>query len=356
MKESHKPFGEFPEEKVRAAIQKGIVKGELQSKRTLKVRKNVKKTVLITLGSMTAMLGFLIGSSYYSPAMASNLSQLPIIGSVFGNSSLIGLHEAQTNGLTSELGEKQTINGISITIEEILYDQNNITVGLIIESDKELTESYFSGGNDFIVNGKLLNEYTGGYQENIHSTNYRTALLNIATTKDMPTSFELGLIIYGENGEKWYFSTNIEKIPDIVSVPIHYSETVNGINLNVEEIKLSDTASNIVFVSSAEGFDMESSKAGNIEFLIVDQNDTKIQNYSGGVSGKKVHNRIVFESEKHFDPINENVKELTITPYLVIPDNEGGYEYDENKNPKKIKTDNSQQEVKFKPFKVTIPN
>ncbi|MGM0890799.1 MAG: DUF4179 domain-containing protein [Bacillota bacterium] len=362
MEKSHNQLNDFPKEQVRSAIQAGIVQAEEQisnkmnSAHSHKV-KNGKRKILYALVSVAAVFGILVGSSYYSPALASSLSQIPIIGSVFGDSNLIGLQQAQKKGLTNKIGETQTINGISVTLDEILYDQNEITIGLKIESEKELEELYFGSGMDFTINNKVPNGSSGGYGENIQTPTIRTAIQDITVTEDMPSAFDLGLILHGKNGETWYFSTPIKQIKDISKIPIQHSENVDGINLTVTELSLSETGISVSYESSEEGTDFELSRAGDIEFLMVDQDGNEIISHSGGVTGKHVKDSMVFKSNKKFDPIDSKVKELTITPYLALPTDGGGVEFDENGDESKELDfkGGSLQPVEFKSFKVKIP-
>ncbi len=357
MQKSHDPFEGFPQNQVRSAIRSGIVqaKGQLD---TPYVRvKNKKRKIIYALTSVAAVLGILIGSSYYSPALASSLSQLPIIGSVFGNSELIGLQKAQKNGLTTEIGETQTINGISVTLDEILYDQNNITIGLFIESEKELDEFYFGAGMDFTINGDSPTGSSGSYGEDILSETTRTAIQEINVKEEMPKEFELGLILHGEGGETWYFSTPIEKITDIRKIPVQHSQTVDGLTLNVTDLTMSETGVSITYESSEAETDFELSRGGNIDFKVVDQDGNNIVGHSGGATGERNKDRIEFKSSKQFDPVDSNDTELTITPYLVIPSDGGGVEIDANGKEKELEyRGDSIQPVEFDSFKVRIPH
>jgi hypothetical protein len=361
MEKSHNQLNDFPKEQVRSAIQQGIAQAEAQISKKMNGThsykiKNRRRKILYAVSSVAAIFGILVGSSYYSPALASSLSQIPIIGSVFGDSNLIGLQQAQKKGLTSKIGETQTINGISVTLEEILYDQNNITIGLKIESEKELGELYFGAGMDFTINGELPNESSGGYGEDIQSPTIRNAIQDITVTGDMPNAFELGLILHGKNGETWYFSTPIKQITDINKIPIQHSENVDGIDLTVTELSLSETGVSISYESSEEGTDFELSRAGEIEFLMVDQDGNEITSHSGGVTGKRQKSRLVFKSNKQFDPIDTNVTELTITPYLALPTDGGGIEFGENGESRELEfKGHSLQPVEFESFKVKIP-
>ena len=112
----------------------------------------------------------------------------------------------------------------------------------------------------------------------------------------------------------------------------------------------------ISYEGSEKGTDFELSRAGDIEFLLVDQNGNEIMSHSGGVTGEKLKNRLVFKSNKQFDPIDSNVTELTITPYLALPTDGGGVEFDENGESRELEfKGNSLQPVEFESFKVKIP-
>ncbi|AXI08164.1 hypothetical protein CUC15_03930 [Oceanobacillus zhaokaii] len=356
MKKSHEPLEDFPKEQVRSSIRAGITQAQEQMNTSRFGRNNGKRKIIYALCSVAAVFAILVGSSNYSPVLASSLSQIPIIGSIFGNSDIIGLQQAQKSGLTNEIGETQTVNGITVTLNEILYDQNNITIGLFIESEKELGEFYFGAGMDFTINGDFPDVASGSYGEDILSDTTLTAIQEINVNEDMPEQFELGLTLYGENGETWNFSTPVQKITDINKIPVNHSQSVDGVDLTVKELSVSQTGVSISYESSEEEMDFNLSRGGNIEFLIMDQDGNEITGHSGGVTGERIKDKIVFRSNKHFDPIDGSVTELTITPHLVIPTGGGGVEIDENGEEKEIEyKGDSIQPVEFDSFKVEIP-
>ncbi|WP_077212249.1 DUF4179 domain-containing protein [Bacillus dakarensis] len=356
MKKPHDPYGEFPQDQVRSAISSGIVKAKEQLEPPRYTKTTRKRKMVYALCSVAALFAIVICSSYYSPAVASSLSRIPIIGSVFGNSDLISLQKAQKSGLTSQIGETQTVNGISVTLDEILYDQNNITIGLFIESDKELDQFYFGAGMDFTINGKTPAGSTGTYGEEILSANTRTAIQEINVTEELPEEFQLGLTLHGEKGETWHFSTPVEKISEIHKIPVQHSQDVDGVHITVTEMSISETGLGIAYESYEEETDFEISRGGNIEFLVVDQDGNEITGRSGGVAGERVKDIIVYKSNKQFDPIDDHVTELTITPYVVIPSAGGRVEIDENGKETELEyKGNTIKPIEFESFKVKLP-
>ncbi|WP_240378158.1 DUF4179 domain-containing protein [Bacillus piscicola] len=360
MKNSHESSHDFPKEQVRAAIQLGVEQGAAEKKRYQKNKTpNKKHTFVYAISSIAAAFIILLGISYQSPALAHSLSKLPVIGSVFGDSDLIGLKQAQEKGLTSQIGETKTINGISVTLDEVLYDQNNITIGLKMKSEKALGNEYFGSGMDFTIDGKAPSGSSGSYGEEILSPTTRTAMETITVTDDMPSEFDLGLILQGKNGETWYFSTPISKVKDIKKIPVQHTETVDGITLDVTEFSYGASGASVSFTSSEDATlaDDGLSRADMIEFKMTDQNGNEIKSHSGGVQGERVRGNMIYTSNKQFDPIDSDVTEVTTTPYLSIPTGGGGVGMDENGEETELEyRRDTIQPVEFEPFTVKIPH
>ncbi|MFJ8511292.1 DUF4179 domain-containing protein [Lysinibacillus xylanilyticus] len=362
-----KPFNEnstlpeFPRDEVRAAIANGIKQAEEQTNMTqtpVKIKRKSKRKPLLYVASAAAAFSIMVGSAaYVSPTFASTLSQLPIVGSVFSNSGLPGLKQASEQGLTSTIGEKHTINGISVTLDEILYDESNITVGFTINSEKELSNEYFGAGLDFTINGKNPDASSGSYGEKVLSPTVRTGIATFDVKDNMPDSFEMGLVLEGKGGEKWEFIAPVKKIKDIVYVPVNHQQQEEGIQLDVSKISFSPSGIALDYKATEKGtIDNSQVGASFIEFRITDQNGKEITSHSGGGEGhfdKGVWN---FSSTKSFDPISDDVQKLTITPYLMLPSGGGGVQINKDGSETKIPFDKSSlKEVKFQPFTVEVP-
>lgn len=357
MKNSYEKSQKFPEEQVSSAIKLGMAHAKAVREHEIQNKSSRKKHVLLyTVGSIAAAFIILIGFSHQSPALASSLSKIPIIGSVFGDSDLIGLHQAQEKGLTIQVGETQTVDGISVTLEEVLYDQNNITIGLKMESEEPLVGEYFGAGMDYTIDGEIPSWGSDSYGEEILSATSRTAIETISVTDEMPNEFDLGLSLQGNNGERWDFSFQIQQVKDIKKVLVNHHETMDGIQLDIPEFSYGDSGASISMISSEdarladEGLD----RASEIEFRIEDQDGNELKSHSGGVGGERINERIVYTSNKHFDPIDSGVTELTITPYLSRSTG-SGVEVDENGAETQLEYKvNSDEPVEFSSFKVKI--
>lgn len=355
MENSHNSNDFFPEAQVRLALRKGIERAGEQTIHVSSKSNRFMKRLMYSLSIVAATFVILLGSSYLSPSLASNLAKIPVIGSVFSNSDFVGLQIAQKEGLTTSIGDTQIVNGISVTFDEILYDQNNISIGLVIESEKELEEHYFGAGMDVTINGRTPQYVTGTYGEEKISATSLTAIQQINVTEDMPDQFDLGLTLSGKNGEKWNFSTPIEKMNDIHQIAVNHTEVVDGLELTVKDISISKTGVSLTYEGIEKGTDFLMSNGILVEFKMIDDKGNRITNYTGGVSGEVVKDKMILKSTKQFDPLDENVKEITITPYIDIPSYSKGVEVDSEGVEKQIELDRSSiKQIEFQPFTVKI--
>src|SRR5699024_6668351 len=98
MKKQRNLSDDFPKTEVRLAIQKGIQQATDETK---PIKPSRTRKIAYTLASIAATILILFGSSYISPTIASSLSQIPIIGTVFEHSNRADLQQAQKYGLTN---------------------------------------------------------------------------------------------------------------------------------------------------------------------------------------------------------------------------------------------------------------
>ncbi|AIC96055.1 DUF4179 domain-containing protein [Shouchella lehensis] len=339
---------DIPIEEVRSAIVTGLDRGR-------KAKNRRKKGVYAVVG-VAATSTILVGSAYMSPALANNLSHIPIIGSIFGNSDVIGLQEAHKSGLSSQVGETQLVDGISITLEEVIYDDSTLSFSYLIKSEEPLSDYYFGAGAELTFNGVSPSTYGGSYGEEHLSDTTRTAIQTIGVTDEMPDHFEVGLVLHGEEGESWYFSTPVQKV-DSEKIVVNHTQTVDGLTVTVPDLSYGKTGLNLTYQGFDERTDVEQSFGMEIEFQVVDQDGNEINGIGGGVSGNIVHNKFEFSSIKSFDPIDDTVTELTITPHVVLPTNGGSVHIDEDGNETKQPFDEKVGEPPtFTSFKVKLKN
>lgn len=344
---------EFPRDEVRAAIAQGIQQAQ---GKPIQMKRRSKRKPFVFIASTVAVFSLTIGTAYVSPTFASTLSKLPIIGSVFNDSGLPGLKQASEQGLTKAVGETQTINGISVTVDEVLYDDSRITVGVTMQSEQELSELYFGAGLEFTINGAQPTVSSGSYSEQRLSPTVRTgiATFDVKQVEEMPDFFTLGLILAGEKGEKWTFSTPIEKITEIVHVPVNHRQQVEGIELDISNISFSPSGISLDYEAKMNG--ILDNPPASIEFFITDGQGREIASHSGGGKAQFDDGVWKLSSTKAFDPIAQHVGKLTITPYVAIPTGGGSVQIDaDGKETHLPFNPSAYKEVNFQPFTVEVP-
>lgn len=349
MKKQHSLSKDFPKQDVRLAIKQGIDQAQKELTMSKKPR---YKGIIYTLASLAAAIVLLIGSAYVSPTIASSLSQIPIIGSVFKQSDQVNLQIANEQGLSKIVGVTEEVNGISVTVDEVLYDQNNITVGLFIESEESLPEHYFGAGMDMTIDGKLPSYLAWDYHEETLSETSKIGIQQILITDEMPDAFDLGLILTGANNEKWEFSVPIEKLKDMKKVFVNHLQTVGDLTIHVHEITIGQTGVSLHYEGIEKGTDFHNTLGDFVEFHITDQDGREIPSITGGVMGEVKNDEIIFKSHKQFDPIGDAVTELIITPY-IMGHIEHGVEIEGDKDPTKYTRKIKGEENIFESF--TIP-
>lgn len=349
MKKRHSFSDDFPKVDVRIAIKQGINRAK---KETPILKSKRFKRMVYSLASLAAAIIVLIGSAYVSPTIASGLSQIPIIGSVFEQSDRVNLQLANKHGLSNVVGVTEEIDGISVTVDEILYDQNNISIGLFIESEQPLPEHYFGAGMDMTINGKIPSYLAWDYHEESLSETSKIAIQQILITDEMPDNFDLGLILTGEKNEGWEFSVPIEKLKDIKKVFVNHSQTSGNLTIHVNEITIGQTGISLHYEGVETGSDFHNTIGDFVEFHITDQDGREIPGVTGGVMGEAKNNEMIFTSNKQFDPIDDSVTSLIITPY-IMGNIEQGVEVKGNQKSEQFSREINGEENVFKSF--TIP-
>lgn len=141
-------------------------------------------------------------------------------------------------------------------------------------------------------------------------------------------------------------------------IPLNHKQRSDGITIQIPDLVISAEELAIYVESSEEG-DRGSGhylRAGDIEFRITDQHGREILSHSGEVTGTRHLGKWIFSSEKKFGPVSKDIKELRITPFLMLPKDGGRVEIDEDGNTMEINFDYSKlRDVEFESFTVKIP-
>ena len=312
-----------------------------------KRKKSLRNKLVYSMAAAVAAFGLLIGSATVSPVMATIVSQIPIIGSIFSQSGEHGLERVSELGLTQVVGQSKTVNGITITIDEVFYDGTRVTVGYSQESEEPLDNIYihpnFEVDGKRMVSGTFVREVTPTFWTNVISIEpYRMVL---------PKSFDLGMSFEGKNGEEWHFSAPVEEQPGVQQVAINHSQQTDGVDLFVENIKIGRTGFLLRYEVASEKYH---DVLTFVEFRIVDSLGNELALSGGGKENGYERGRVY--GTRLFDSVDEHDKELTIIPYVSIPKQGEWKSIDLEGNKTDIDVSRFEGiDIKFDSFTVNLP-
>ncbi|MGG1662982.1 DUF4179 domain-containing protein [Brevibacillus sp. NRS-1366] len=87
---------------------------------------------LIPVACLLLGMFLLTGTGLVSPTMAHMLKSLPYVGTIFGFIGDSGVKEADQQGLTQQLDQTVTDQGITVALREAYYDRLNLSIGFAV--------------------------------------------------------------------------------------------------------------------------------------------------------------------------------------------------------------------------------
>lgn len=291
------------------------------------------------IGAAVLAFGLLVASSMVSPAMATVLSSIPGISSIFSYLGDTGQKNVSELDLTEVVEQSKTVNGITISLREIFYDGTRFNISYSIVSEKPIVEQYIE------VSGYKIDKQVvpGGIGINniIETPTETVGFLQVDPywkDKPQPEELNLELTFKGQSGEQWSFTNPVTK-QNNKEIDIDHSEKRGDFRFTVNQVILGPGG----ILLNYEAISWERGRLEDfLRFRVVDSSGKELQILEGSVYDGD--GKILYE------PINDTVDELTITPYLDIPKEikyQNGATVDmkiyENKN------------YKFNSFNVKIP-
>lgn len=301
-------------------------------------RKNTFKSKFIYSASVAVLaFGLLIGSAAISPAMANIVSKVPIIGSIFMESQDVGLANVSKRGFTQIIGESKQVDDKILTIEEAFYDGVRLTVSYALMTETPIEANYFSNSPAFKIDGQRYEANTYRAENEITST-FHTGLLEVKVADKLPKEFILDLVFGGRDSSKWEFKVPIQLKTSSDFIKVNHHEQVAGIDVTVTEISSGFSGLTLNYeMASVDGLP---SMVG-IDFHIEDLLGNEIANSHGGSGGSG--NWEKFKGTASFNPLDESIEEIIITPYFTTT-------YGKTSNEEEILA-----QEQFKSFTVKLP-
>lgn len=337
---------QVPVEKLDAIIGK-VLDGEMPKQKGI-----IWRRLAIGTSAAVLSLGILVGSAAISPAMANFVSQIPIIGSIFSQSNDKGLVQVSETGLTQIVGETKTVNGKSLTIDEVFYDGTRFTFSYSLVSDVPITDNYLMPS--WTIDGQQYASGMGRDAEVVISPMERTGIYELGyyqeETVPLKEKFELGLWFEGEGGEKWDFHIPVVKQADQRLIAINAIQELDDLNLKLIVTSIESGPGGMLLNYKIES-PHDQHMASFIRFEVFDENGNVYKMNTGSANGN-----LYLTGNLLFDPIKADATQLTINPIVYIPEEGTAFEMIDGK---KVPIDYSAYREKvypFKSFKVKIPD
>lgn len=333
LKLDDKDFEEMEVNEVEKARVKAKLKQSIEKNHSHHMRKqSTRKKWGYGIGAAVLAFGLLVASAMVSPAMAAVVSAIPGISSIFSYLGDSGQKKVSELALTEVVGQSEMVNGITISLGEIFYDGTRFNISYSIVSEKPIVEQYVE-----IAGYKIDKQVVpGGIGINniIENPTETVGFLQVDPywkDKSQPEELNLELSFKGQSGEQWSFITPVTK-QNNEEIDIGHSERRGDFRFTVDKVILGPSG---LLLS----YEARSWERGHLEmflkFRVADSSGKELEILEGTVydgDGKMV-----------YEPINDTVDELIITPFIDLPKEKVDMKIYENKN------------YKFDSFNVKIP-
>ncbi|MBC8061298.1 MAG: DUF4179 domain-containing protein [Clostridiaceae bacterium] len=253
------------------------------------------------------------GISFSFPAYARNV---PVVSSVFQFLSEKNIIDKDYVKYSSDLNMSKTSNGVTVTINSIVYDRISLNIGYTVESENEFKSLPYIFTKNMKINGKAVN-FGGGDGGYLKDKKTYIGVSTVDNTQEyLPEEFimdlnptELGRDISGNWNFKFKVSTEKVKTKvQRISTAIDLSSIIP--KLKVKEVII--TPINTVLRTS-EKYNANSFEGG-VNYIALDDKGRALENKSSQSDGSSKTDLLY--TQFNFGNIYEDSKSVTFIPYV----------------------------------------
>ncbi|WP_027084247.1 DUF4179 domain-containing protein [Cohnella panacarvi] len=151
--------------------------------------RRISKPALWICASIVILLAGTFALGFISPAMAQVLRQLPGIGTVFQTLGDTGVRNIVDVGFATSVGRTVEDKGVSVTLDQVVYDGTRLTVGLLHEQNLDI---HFSPASSLRADGRFLNAGIGARFKNLPG-GMTASLYTFSFEDQLPDEFDLDI-------------------------------------------------------------------------------------------------------------------------------------------------------------------
>ncbi|KOS68794.1 hypothetical protein AEA09_09750 [Lysinibacillus contaminans] len=287
---------QVPMEKLDNAIENGLK----VPKRHVKPKQRRALTLVL---SSVVTISLIIGLGFISPTMARVLSNFPLLNGIFETIDDSSLKVTLNDKNSTALNKTLTSNGVSLTIQDIVFDGTRLTISYLQEKQAEIYPLHIE------VNGEVINS-SGVYRGEYLESGKFVGVIEFSPTEQLPDDFDLLVKIHqiGDMVVDWQFNTPITNVNiNSKKIAVGQKGEVEGIQYEVKKLELSDTG-----VSLHVLFHTDSNQLDKIVLNVLDDNGKVLPIIN--IEGQGDEKSFLFEYL--MEPIGGDVESLTISPFF----------------------------------------
>lgn len=312
---------------------------DIEKKRIkVKFRKSISKKTshkgsIVVAGVAIALTITLFGTNVGAEALT---KALKIVG-VQDVGSFMGIQK-NLDDYKTVINKAITNNGVTVQLNEVILDEDELTISYNVTYDKKLSEIYdekenevdesWHGFNGLYINGKELNTGSGGGARSIDDYTIQSVLTYNIGNLDLSGDLDIKLSCSpvegnGETNKKsddwgFEFKTNGDKLKiDTREIALNKKFTLgNGTEYTLE--KYTDNSMGQKIYASISNFKME--PMYDVELKGIDDLGNKVVFHASHSNKEKA----LFKIENIYGNLNEKAQTLTLTPYAVELTGSGG--------------------------------
>ncbi|MFE8702932.1 DUF4179 domain-containing protein [Cytobacillus sp. FJAT-54145] len=268
-----------------------------------KMKPSKRKPILYSVSAAVVALGLFTGSAFVSPTMAKVASQIPIVGSIFKQYGDEGIRAAIDKELALEVNQYQKDNGITLGIEEVVYDGTRLVISF---SHKALLAVSHIERPTIKIDGKEIN-FSMGVTSHYENPSTLKGYMNISPTEELPEEFKMDISFdsVGLIGGNWTFELPIKMPNEVKTIQPMITKEVDGTLVTIKSLKMGPAGTDVKIDMASDDPLFE------LDFSLLDEDGqslTLLQSSGHGEDG-------IFTRNNLYAPVQSGSNKVTIIPY-----------------------------------------
>jgi hypothetical protein len=211
-------------------------------------KKKRKKSTMIASG-IVASAAILLGTGFTNTTMAQVLQSIPFVGSVFSHSKDSTLKTTVEKGLSQTINKSASDKGITVTVNEVIFDGTQVSIGYIVQSEQVLDDNV-NPSIGFKIDGKQPGNYGVGGNSERYDDHTFLGVMHLDSSTPLPDKFDLDVNFskLGATEGKWNIHFPVEEITSENKVILPMEKKESGeISLIVEKVTFAPTSTEVVY-------------------------------------------------------------------------------------------------------------